>query len=538
MFLGVFLLSATAHCEDAPGKEPAAPIIKDGMTVVVPDFSDPDLWIRHDLWVQAEFDSDGDGKRDRMHVGVTRPRQTESEGLKLPVLYITSPYFGAVPSNGKALFWDVRHELGEVPAAPKAVPIKRKGVRPVISKALVKDWIPHGYVVVHSSSPGTGLSQGCPTIGRDNESLAPKAVIDWLNGRARGYTSIDGKEEVHAHWSTGKVGMTGVSHPGTFALAAATTGVDGLEVIIPIAANTSIYHYYRSNGLVRNPYGFIGEDIDSMYNFVHSGNDARRKYCDCNVRDKEMAENLDRLTGDYNDFWAERDYVHDLAPVNCAVLMAHGLNDWNVVPEHCNRIYQALKAQGANTQVFYHQGGHGGSPPPEMMNRWFAHYLHGVENGVEKGPRAWIVRENDDRSKPTPYEDFPHPDASPVELHLVAGSPKHGQLSTVSVANQGKETLVDNFSFSGAALAQAEWTNHRLMYVSPKLAEPVHLSGNASITIKLASSTPAANLSVWLVSLPWTEGKKSKVTDNIITRGWADPQNHHSITESEPLVPW
>jgi X-Pro dipeptidyl-peptidase len=332
--------------------------------------------------------------------------------------------------------------------------------------------------------------------------------------------------------------MTGVSHPGTFSLAAATTGVDGLEVVIPVAANTSGYHYYRSNGLVRNPLGFIGEDIDYMYDYVHSGNEERRKYCDCNVRDKEMAENLDRVTGDYNDFWAKRDYLHDLGPVKAAVLMAHGLNDWNVVPEHGNRIYQGLKANGANSQVYYHQGGHGGSPPTEMMNRWFARYLHGVENGVEKGPRAWIVRENDDRSKPTPYEDFPNPAASPVKLHLVAGSPKHGQLSTVPVPKQGKETLIDNFSFSGGALAQADWTNHRLMYVSPELAEPVHLSGNASITIKLASSKPAANLSVWLVSLPWTEGKKNaKITDNIITRGWADPQNYRSLIESEPLVP-
>ena len=37
--------------------------------------------------------------------------------------------------------------------------------------------------MVHSASPGTGLSQGCPTVGAKNESLAPKAVIDWLNGR-------------------------------------------------------------------------------------------------------------------------------------------------------------------------------------------------------------------------------------------------------------------------------------------------------------------------------------------------------------------
>ena len=83
--------------------------------------------------------------------------------------------------------------------------------------------IPRGFAVVHSASPGTGLSQGCPTVGGDNESLAPKAVIDWLNGRAKGYTEGDGTEEVKATWCTGKVGMTGTSYNGTLPLAAASS---------------------------------------------------------------------------------------------------------------------------------------------------------------------------------------------------------------------------------------------------------------------------------------------------------------------------
>ena len=93
-------------------------------------------------------------------------------------------------------------------------------------------------------------------------------------------------------------------------------------------------------------------------------------------------------------------------------------NDWNVVPEHSNRIYQALKAKGVPTQVYYHQGGHGGPPPMKMMNRWFTRYLHGVENGVEKDPRAWIVREGDEPTKPTPYDDYPNPPQLP--LHCIS----------------------------------------------------------------------------------------------------------------------
>ena len=75
------------------------------------------------------------------------------------------------------------------------------------------------------------------------------------------------------------------------------------------------------------------------------------------------------------------------------------------------------------------------------------------------------------------------------------------------------------------------------MYVTSTLTEDLHISGIPSVSVTLASSKPAANLSVWLVSLPWKEGRRAKITDNIITRGWADPQNHKSLTQSEPLVP-
>jgi X-Pro dipeptidyl-peptidase len=518
--------------------EPAKPVFSDGEAQVVPEFNDPDYWVRHDLWVETEFDSDNDGKPDRVHVAVTRPRQTETEGLKLPAIYVSSPYFGGTASPVQNFMWDTRQEVGATP--PEREPsgeMKKKKTRFIISKSHVKEWVPRGYAVVHSSSPGTGLSQGCPTVGGPNESLAPKAVIDWLNGRAAGFTTPDGDETVTADWCTGKVGMTGTSYNGTLSLAAATTGVDGLEAIIPIAPNTSYYHYYRSNGLVRSPGGYLGEDIDVLYDFIHSGNLDFDEYCDCHVRDQEMAEGFDRVSGDYNDFWAGRDYLNQLEPLKAATLMSHAFNDWNVMPEHSVRIHQALKEKGVPVQAYFHQGGHGGPPPMKMMNRWFTRYLHGVENGVEDDAKSWIVRENAKREEPTPYDDYPHPDASGVTLHLVAGSPERGKLSPEVKANQRMETLVDNFSFGGESLAKAEWTNHRLMYVTPKLTKPVHISGTPKIQIRLAASKPAANLSVWLVSLPWNDSRRAKITDNIITRGWADPQNHRSLTESEPLVP-
>jgi len=559
---GLALFTVTAAQSPAPHAAPARtyPVFADGQAQVVPGFADEAQWIRHRLWVETEFDSDGDGRPDRVHVDVTRPRQTETEGLKVPVVYESSPYFAGT-SGAREFLWAVRQEVGAEPPPRASQPgVAFRPDRERISDSQVSTWVPRGFAVVHSEAPGTGLSDGCPTVGDAPERLAPKAVIDWLNGRAKGYTTPGGSEEVVATWATGKVGMTGTSYNGTIPLAAAVTGVAGLEAIIPIAPNTSYYHYYRSNGLVRHPGGWLGEDIDFLYDFVNSGDPARREHCDRTIRDGEYVRGRDRMTGDYNAFWVTRDLLPLVGNVRAAVLMAHAFNDWNVVPEHSVRITEALKGR-VPLQMYFHQGGHGGAPPLEMMNRWFTRYLYGIENGVERDPKAWIVREGDPPAAgdaegrgrgrgrapvppPVPYADYPNPDASVVTLRLHAGGATRGGLALEAADTAGVETLTDNVEFDGAALATAQSSPHRLLYATPELTGPVHISGTPRITIRLASSKPAANLSVWLVVLPWTEGRIGP--HNLITRGWADPQNHASLTgggnyasrqPGEPLVP-
>jgi predicted acyl esterase len=418
----------------APAQTPAGPVFVDGQAQLVPAFQDSTQWIRHDLWVETEFDSDGDGRRDRVHVGVVRPRQTDTEGLRVAVIYETSPYYSGTGSPDRRYFWDVRHELGEPPPPRNAMPpIDHQSRRPRISSAHVNTWVPRAFAVVDSQSPGTGLSQGCPTVGGENEALAPKAVIDWLNGRARGFTTPDGDEQVTAYWATGSVGMIGTSYNGTLPIAAATTGVAGLDAIVPIAPNTSYYHYYRARGLIRGPGGWLGEDIDVLFDFINSGDPARRAYCTRTVRDGEMAAGMDRITGDYNDFWAGRNYRYAADRIRAATLMGMG------------------------------------------------------------------------------------------------------GLAMTRQPGQGQETLVDNVSFGGPTLAKAEWTDHRPLYATAPLAEAVHVSGTPRITVRLAADRPAVNLSVWLVSLPWTDS--DTLTNDLITRGWADARNHADLRRSEALEP-
>lgn len=539
-------LSAPLAAQPSAAAPRAAPVFTNGMAQVVPAFRDSATWVRHDLWVETDFDSDRDGRKDRVHVDVTRPRQTETEGLKVSVLYSSSPYFAGTSRDDS--FWDVKQELNAQP--PKRRPLTPPPYSPNrrrISNSLVNEWVPRGFAVVHSSATGTGLSQGCATVGDIPERTAMRFVIDWLNGRAKGYTSPTGTDEVTAtSWSTGKVGMIGTSYEGTLPLAAATTGVEGLEVVVPVSPNTSYYHYYRAHGLVRSPGGYLGEDVDVLYDFVASGDPAVRARCDTIWRDGIMAgpKGQDRASGDFNAFWAQRDLLPHVKNIKAAVLLAHGLNDYNVTPDHSVRIYNEMKARGLPVSLYLHQGGHGGNPPADMLNRWFSHYLYGVDNGAERDAEAWIVHDFSSQAPgaaappsgrgrvltpPKPFASFPVPGSTPVVLRPMAGGAKVGALS-YNASGRGRESLTDDVAFSGHALASAGASPNRLLYATPVFTDTVHLSGTPRVTLRVASSVKAANLSVWLVMLPYDSTRAgAQSTVGSLTKGWADIQNAKAL---------
>ncbi|UYM07397.1 Xaa-Pro dipeptidyl-peptidase [Solicola gregarius] len=501
------------------------PVFEDGMSQPVFD-DNPDDWIRQELWVETGFDSDGDGARDRVHVSLARPAETESADVQVPVIYEDSPYYAGI---GPAENWGVDHPLGDPPATrPVTPPWDARDTSPIISTGYESTWIPRGYAVVHSESPGTGLSDGCPTSGGPNESLAPKAVIDWLNGRAQAYAGQDSDETVPAPgWTTGKVGMTGTSYNGTLPEGVATTGVEGLEAIIPVSAISSWYDYYRANGAVRAPGGYQGEDTDVLADAVYSRSD--REICQP-VIDKLAAEQ-DRATGDYSRYWANRDYMRDVDNVHAATLVAHGLNDWNVMAKNAARFYRAVERNHVPHQIYLHQGGHGGAPPDDMMNRWFTRFLYGVDNGVEKAPHAYVVREGDDRGDPTAYADFPDPKADDVRLRTTPGGRTQGGLTTRSHGPGKHESLVDDASIQAQTLVDAATSEHRLAYLTKRTDEDVRISGTPTVRLRAAFSEKRANLTALLVQY------NADGSATILTRGWMDPRNRRSDRSEIPLRP-
>ena len=101
----------------APAASPAVagatgPVVVDGQSQPVFN-ADPTSWIRQELWVETESDSDRDGRLDRVHVSLARPAET-ADGVKVPVIYEDSPYYAGLANASN---WDVDHELGNPPSS-------------------------------------------------------------------------------------------------------------------------------------------------------------------------------------------------------------------------------------------------------------------------------------------------------------------------------------------------------------------------------------------------------------------------------------
>lgn len=479
--------------------------LEDGVTKPIYEMKDA---IIEELYVDTEVDSDKDGKLDRVFITVVRP-PTE-DGMKVPVLYWMSPYreyhskydeyFTVEGADGKT-FVDSFFLWGS-------------------------EYVSRGYGFVAGHSLGTANSDGCPTSGGYEETLATKAVIDWLNGRAKAYTG-DGEERV-ADWTTGDVGMIGASYDGTLANAVAAEGVEGLKAIIPISSISSWYDYLGANGLFigsgeleNEEDGFEGEAA-GLAKFIWNG-----KSENCLKVFEEIGEQQGE--GDYNDFWAERNYVDNFNLSEAAVLIAHGQNDDVVKTKNFDQWWEVLKTNEVPRKMWLSFSDHQWVPTPEWnleVNKWLDHWLYGIENGIMDGPMVYLEN-NDYLWKES--DDWPDMHATAVSFHITLDG-KLTMEATENMPMKGIQTFQDGeemFEYDPISSYENEQPN-RLIYLTEELENDLHISGTPIITLTASFDDPEANLSAILVDY----GFRTEV----VSRGWIDPENWNSIENPEPII--
>lgn len=529
----------------------------DGVTPQQPVFSNGEAQpvhkghplVKDEVWIPVPgIDTDRDGKDDEIRATVYRPKDTDlgQDSIKVPSVVRMSPYNGGF--NTEYFLHDMKQNPWD-PSQPVPVggigTIKDSSGRPSNNRPNSSFYTDRGFAFVSVDALGTNESTGCPTMLDGNEAASTKAVVDWLAGRTVARDTA-GNEARSTAWSTGKIGMTGVSYDGTLPILASTTGVPGLEAVVPISALSNFYDYYRVGGAVVEPAGYPGEDLD---NYVSALLSTEKLQAACQYLAEDYAKRQDRATGQYSAFWAERNFLDKADQVKAPTLLAAGLSDWNVRLDQSTKWYQALKARNVPVKLVLHQYGHQ-TPPSSgdfswtsLINKWFSHYLFGVANGVENTSEVSIQNADPGKAakdKTWQYQpSWPLPGSGATELTLRPGSTGKSGLVAFNPAPQpgalpsGPEaiqTLTDDAKTSQQDLA-AKPSAGRLLYASNPAKADIRLSGFATAKLNLSFSGVAPNLSLQLLD----RGPDGKA--KVVTRAWWDPQNRDSLTSSAAVVP-
>ena len=534
--------------------------------------------IREVVYVESRVDTDKDGLPDLVKVSIIRPRY---EG-KIPAVMTASPYHQGTndKASDKALYnMNVDLEVKEPHTIQVEVP-QLELVDPVGSAELVDEaeetlthinssytlndyLLPRGYANLYVSGVGTKDSQGLMTNGNYQQIEAYKNVIDWLNGRCRAFTDHTRKRQVKADWSNGKVATTGISYLGTMSNGLATTGVDGLEVIIAEAGISSWYNYYRENGLVTSPGGYPGEDFDSLAELTYSRNLLGGDYLHHNAAHQAdldiVKKELDRASGDYNQFWHDRNYLLHADQVKAEVVFTHGSQDWNVKPLHVFNMFQALPTS-IKKHLFYHNGAHvylnnwQSIDFRESMNALLSKKLLGYDSSYELPTVIW--QDNTGEQSWTSLDDFGN-----------QTNQRTFSLGDDEKVIQNRYETKDYERYGKAYptfLSDLYQDKAQQVTIDLPIEEDLHLNGKARLHLRLHSSTNKGLLSAQLLELgskkylqPYPAVLSVRTLDNgryhmldnltelpfkeaaqrVISKGYLNLQTRHDLLEVEAVTP-
>ncbi|HWS34983.1 MAG TPA: Xaa-Pro dipeptidyl-peptidase, partial [Actinoplanes sp.] len=534
--------AALAAIAATPAVAAGKPHVSGGETVPVYSYANA---VRESVRVQTRLDNDRDGLPDLVAVDIVRPRETAARNIKVPVILEASPYYSCCGRGNES-------------------ELKTYDGNGVITKQpLFYDnyFVPRGYAFVAADLAGTNRSTGCMDVGGREEVLSAKAVVDWLNGRATA-TYADGTPAVATTWTDGRTGMIGKSWDGSVANGVAATGVRGLETIVPIAAISSWYDYQRYNGVLRSP------DYPEYLHGVVNGRPAEA----CAAVVDRLDEDSDDATGDYNAYWAERDFRPDARKVRASVLIAHGLNDTNVTTDQFAQWWSRLTVP---KKALLFQQGHVDpfdirrAEWVELLHRWFDRYLQGLRNGIDREPRVTI------ETAPGTWvaeRSWPAAAARKTTVALGDGDGVTGTLGGSSKPGFRTWTDAPNLRESTAVTAPNSVVPGRVAFLSAPLTEGVRVSGTPSVTLRVKVDKPTTELTARLVDYGTASrvnygGRGSGITTlttescwggstalddacyrdtaedvvtsdlAVIARGWQDAAHHVSLRFTTPLRP-
>lgn len=422
----------------------------DGTTRAVYSYADA---VRETVWVDIGLDQDHDGVNDRVAADIIRPNEPAAKNQKIPAIMDVSGYYYNVGRGNES-----QTKKLDANGKPISFPL-----------FLDNFFVPRGYAVVLVDLAGTGRSTGCTDFAGLSEVASSTRVVDWLNGRVKGYSSPTGGVVRTAKWASGSAGQIGKSWDGQNVYESAASGVKGLKAAVPEAGIASPYtSYYNDTG--SSIYLPSTGDYTSYFGLE---NDAAKNnpYCQKllqDVRDSQPAN------GNYTKGWATRNFVPKAKNVKAAMLVVQGQDDDNVQPLNFGAFYAGLP-KALPKKVWLSSTGH---VDPfdyrrdvwiDTLHRWFDRFLYGIDNGIEDEPALSVERAPDRWSD---YDTFP---AGGTQDRLVYAAPTE---DTAHGALRERPGVDESTPISRTAPADLQ---------TGALTDDLRLSGTPAITVDVTA---------------------------------------------------
>jgi uncharacterized protein len=385
-------------------------------------------------------------------------------------------------------------------------------------------WVPAGYAVVQVDSRGSGKSPGYLDPFSPREIQDYSECIEWAGAQS---------------WSNGKVGLLGVSYYAIEQWQVAALQPKALAAIIPweggcdfyrdiayhggIASNLFWTAWWPRQVLVNQHGNGASTHVDPRSGERTTGPAALSAAL---LDGNRSAFPQDMLRHSLADAWhAER--TPDLSRVQVPVLSA---GNWGGPGVHLRGNVEGFMRAGSRDKwLFMHAGTHFESfYLPEyiaLQQRFFDHYLKGLDNGWEREPHVqMLVRAPEGTRERRQANELPLPETKWTRLYLDA-----------------KKSLLKPANGSGSS-ASYDACGPGLTLSTPPLDRDIEIMGFVTLRIWVASDGP--DLDLFATLRAFDPAGKEVVFDGAheptpVTRGWLRASHRKLDAErSLPYRPW
>jgi len=442
-----------------------APVAAQAQTRAYPEV------VRNSLYVQVR-----DGTR--LAVNIYRPADTGSTvAPPMPVVFAFTPYRARFKArDGKVQETALADELA------------------------LRSLIRAGYVVAVADIRGKGASFGHRRGFQDRiEARDGFDLVEWLAKQP---------------FSTGKVGMIGCSYLGGTTMHTATTAPPSLKAVFIGATDIDKYAFVRRGGITAQfntrPDEPLSDDLASVPVDADADGTLLRAAVAEHAANTPMAglwygmpyrDSRSQLTG--NAFWQEAGPYPYFNAIRRAGIASYFWGNWQDEPTG----QVLLEAANLGGKFLAGPGSHC-VPPPGYdfvgeVRRYFDHYLKGIDNGIEREPRAtyWLEGRGWIRSNALPGTT-----SKRVAWYLGgehSGTARSSNDGSLALRPQpvGSDRFTVDYDLPSADYF-AFWAQpmdaHGLSYTSTPLTKPLTLLGYPVVRVAMRADRPDAHVWAYL----------------------------------------